>query len=208
MLTKRVAIIIVGIAALLGIVMGVGVIFLLLSSPGRSPAQPMSTVVIIHKVQTLAELVTVKYVMEQVIPYEPASDSDWAAVLDRFSIGKSKLVLLAHGEVRAGVDFSLLRTNDIAVSDHRIRIILPPARITDAHLVESRTQVLDWQQGLFRGFDKNLAQKARYEALIRIKDAARQGGIEREAAERARVQLTTFLRALGFEEVDVQVREE
>ena len=66
--------------------------------------------------------------------------------------------------------------------------------------------MLDWHTGLLRTFDKDLEQNARREALLQISRTARQAGIEREAGERARTQLTNLLKLLGFERVEIQFR--
>lgn len=206
MSSKRVAITLALIAGLLGLIGAVSLVVWFSSVlRGRQP-NPIPTAVIIQKVQALSQLVTVKYVMEQVVVYEPPAESSFDELLDKFGFGRSKLMLLAHAEVKAGIDFSRLTTNDIVVSQNKIVLTLPKPAILDNHLVESRTQVLDWKNGLLRGFDKNLEQKARMDALQRIRAAARQAGIENDAAQRAGTQLTSFLQALGFSEVVIQVR--
>ena len=74
---------------------------------------------------------------------------------------------------------------------------------TDVYLDEKRTQVLDRQTGLLRRFDKNLEKTARQYAVTEVQRAARLGGIEREANERAREQLGNLLKTLGYKEVEV-----
>jgi hypothetical protein len=59
---------------------------------------------------------------------------------------------------------------------------------------------------LFRSFDATLEKQARQYAWSEINRAARQGGIEREADQRAREQLTVLLKSLGYQEVQIQAR--
>jgi hypothetical protein len=108
--------------------------------------------------------------------------------------------------VKAGVDLSKLKPEDVDVAGGKIRVRLPAAYVTDGYLDENATQVLDRQTGLLRSFDRKLEQQARQEAQTQIRRAARQGNIEREANERAAHQLTLFLKTFGYKEVEVVPR--
>jgi hypothetical protein len=89
------------------------------------------------------------------------------------------------------------------VDGQRIRLRLPKARIVDAYLDESRTQVIERSTGLLRMFDKELETVARQNAVTDVRSAARQAGILDDAQERASLQLEILLRRLGFEEVEI-----
>jgi hypothetical protein len=167
----------------------------------RSGPAPLNTATIIQRIQHLAEMVTVKYVMEKVIVLE---DPKYLGGV--IPLGENRIILMAHGQVKAGVDFSRLTSEDVAVTGHKIVITLPHPVVTDAYLIEGQTQVLDYKTGLFTPFDKSLEQTARRYALTEITRAARQNGIEREAGEQARQQMTRLLQALGFAEVEVRMR--
>ena len=83
---------------------------------------------------------------------------------------------------------------------------LPPTRITDVYLDEKHTQVLERDTGFLRPFNKDLEQTARQNAVDDIGRSARAAGILKDADERARAQLTTFFRQLGFEQVEFRSR--
>jgi len=170
-------------------------------SKQRPAPNILNTASVVQQIQSLSELVTVKYVIEKVVSYD---DPKYFA--DLIPLGENKLILLGHGVVKAGVDLSRLKKEDVQATDKRIAIELPSATVTDAYLDEKHTQVLDRQTGLLRTFDKNLERTARQYALAEIQRAARQSGIEHEANERARTQLTAFLKTLGFAEVEVRTR--
>lgn len=194
---KRVAVIAVSAALLIaaGIFLAKLVPFLL----NRSAApRALNTATIIQQVQGLSQLVTVKYVLEKVVILE---DPKYVSLIP---IGENRIVLLAHGVVKAGVDLSLLKDGDIKISGQKITISLPRATLTDAYLVEKETQVIDQKTGLLRSFDKDLETTARRQALTDIQRTARQGDILKEADERARLQLTSLLRLLGFTEVEIK----
>ena len=162
-----------------------------------------NTATVVLQIQSLSELVTVKYVLEKVI----VAESPKTTTLENLLPGQDdRIVLLAHGIVKAGVDLSKLRPEDIMVTGEKIRVQLPPAYVTDGYLDENATQVLDRQTGLLRKSDRKLEQQARQEAQAQIQRAARQSNIEREANERAAQQLTLFLKTFGYKEVEVVPR--
>ena len=151
-----------------------------------------STATLLQQVQTLSQLVTVKYVIEKVVLLE---DVKW--------YGDNRVLLLAHGIVKAGVDLSRLQPGDLEVSGQRVVIRLSPAQITDVYLDDAETRIIERETGFLRAFDKNLEQTARQTAVDDIRRAARRSGILKDAEDRARDQLTGLFRQLGFEQVEV-----
>jgi hypothetical protein len=109
---------------------------------------------------------------------------------------------MAHGIVKAGIDLKELKTNDVEISGKKIRVTLPPSRITETYLDDNKTEVVDYKLGLLRAFDKNLEQDARRQAILDINRAAREAGILHDADDRARAQMESLLKLLGFEEVE------
>jgi hypothetical protein len=157
-----------------------------------------STSTVIRQVQTLADLVTVKYVVEKVVILDAPPQS----ALGQFVQGDNRVLMLAHGIVKAGIDLKHLAPGDVTISGRSIRIQLPPAQITDAYLDDSQTKVIDWKQGFLRSFDKDLEQTARQMAVDDIRRAARTDGILDEATQRAQLQLAVFFQKAGFEHVE------
>jgi len=150
-----------------------------------------NTATVVEQVQTLSDLVTVKYVLEKVVILE---DAKW--------YGESRVLLLAHGIVKAGIDLKRLKPDDVTISGKTISLRLPPPQITDAYLDDRQTRVIDWKTGLLRVFDKDLEATARQNAVDDIRRAARTDGILDEADKRARLELELFLRQAGFEQVE------
>lgn len=163
-----------------------------------SVPQEENTVAVVREIQTLSDLVTVKYVIEKVI----ILNSPPSSTLGQFVQGENRILLLAHGIVKAGIDLSKLKPDDVQVSGKTIRLHLPPPQITDAYLDEKQTKVIDWQRGFLRDFDKDLETTARQNAVDDINRAARADGILKEASDRAQMQLALFLNKAGFEQVE------
>jgi hypothetical protein len=159
--------------------------------PSGNAVKIYNTATLLKEVQALSELVTVKYVIEKVVVLE---DLKW--------YGENRVLLLAHGVVKGGVDLGRLKPDDITVTDRKISIKLPPAQVMDTYLDEKNTQVIERSTGLLRAFDKDLEQTARQNATDDIARAARGSGLKEEASQRARDQLKSLFLQLGFEEVE------
>ncbi len=176
---------------LLGLLLGGGLTRLL---SFKARVRFFDTPTVIQQIRTLSQLVTVKYTLEKVVVLEDVKWSEW--------FGTSRVLLVAHGVVNAGVDLGQLSAKDVHIAGKKISLVLPPARITDAYLDEKQTQVVERTTGLLRSFDRTLEQTARQTALDDIQRAARHNGILKDAEDRARVQLANLFHQLGFETVE------
>jgi Protein of unknown function (DUF4230) len=159
----------------------------------RSGLHEEDTATVVEQIQALSQLVTVKYVLEKVVVLK---DVKW--------YGENRVLLLAHGIVKAGIDLKRIKPEDVAISGKNISLRLPPPQITDAYLDEHRTRVIDYSTGLFRTPDPtlSLASTARQDAVDDIRRAARTDGILTDAIQRAQLELALFLRQAGFEKVE------
>lgn len=164
----------------------------------NSAPKILSTPVVLKQVQTLSELVTVKYVLEKIQAEQIPSEKLIGQVIG----SENRILLLAHGIVKAGIDLKKMKSADIQINEKKITVTLPPPQITDAYLDEKLTQVIDRKTGLLAPPDKNLEQTSRQHALDDIRRAARENGILNDAEERARDQLKNLFHQLGFSEVE------
>lgn len=165
-----------------------------LRGPATGPRMA-NTPVVLREVQGLHQLVTVKYVLEKVVILE---DVKW--------YGGNRLLLVAHGVAKAGVDLGRLTPADIEASGSRVRVRVPRAQLFDVYLDDRHTQVLERTTGLLREFDKDLEQDARRQAVDQIRLAARDAGILKDAEDRAKSQLEALFRRGGYESVEVEFR--
>jgi len=179
----------------LALALGIGIGFGLLAPRivGLSPPSPaiQSTAAVLKQVQDLSQLVSVKYVVEKVVVLE---DVKW--------YGESRVILVAHGVVKAGVDLSRIQIHDLKAASDKMIVRLPRPAVTDVYLDEQKTTVVERTTGVLRLFDKDLEQSARRQAIESISQAARTSGILKDAEDRVRVQLTFMFNQMGFKEVE------
>lgn len=180
-----------GIMALVALAFFLGMLAMWFRDRSSQTQQLVNTTTVVTQVQALSEVVTVKYVMEKVVILE---DPRW--------YGENRILLLAHGVVKAGIDLRDLGPDDIEITGRKVTITLPVERITDAYLDERRTHVIEHNTGLIRQFNKDLESNARRMAVADIRTAARSNGILTDARERAELLLKNLFLQLGFEEVE------
>ena len=162
-------------------------------------SQPTPTVIpdpltIIHEVRTLSRLETASYSVEKVITAESGQGPL------AFLIG-DQLILVAHGQVIAGVDLSQLTDDGIVVAgDGTVVVVLPAAEVFVATLDNDKSYVYDRDTGVV-GMNPSLETAARQAAEEEILKAALEAGILELADETAQSYVRGLILGLGFQEV-------
>ncbi len=139
----------------------------------------VSGAVLVEKLAGASDLTTAVYTMETVI--DQGLDRTLAGVV----IGRTKLLYVAHGEVRAGVDLARLRPDDVRVTGDTITIRLPPPEILDKKIDVEKSYVYDLDQSLLGPVDPDMQSRAERYALDKIVRGACEEGILAEANRRA-----------------------
>ena len=162
----------------------------------EEPAQTTTTPVVVEGIQDLNQLATVRW-KESVIITRESGGTD----LEQFLAGE-KVLLVATGNVEAGVDLALLGRDDVKVDGETVTIRLPEPEILSVSLDEQKTGVYDRDLGpLNLRPDDDLVEQARAAAVDRIEQAARDEDILDQAEQNAEDSIRAFVTALGFEEV-------
>lgn len=163
---------------------------------GRNTQIDVSQPTVVNKIQQLQRLETVVYTMDKIVSGEREN-----AVLPDFLAG-DRLLMLVHGEVVAGVDFTGLKSGDVVLTGKRVRLRLPNAQVFSTRVDNARTRVYSRQTGLLVPVDPNLESKVREEAERQLQQAALLDGILKTANLNARTTLMSLLQGLGFEQVE------
>jgi hypothetical protein len=162
----------------------------------EEPAQTTTGPVVVEGVQDLNRLATVRW-RESVIVTRESGGTE----LERFLAGE-KVLLVATGDVEAGVNLASLGRDDVKVNGETVTISLPEPEILSVSLDEQKTGVYDRDFGpLNLHPDDDLVEQARAAAVDRIEQAARDEDILDQAEQNAEDSIRAFVRTLGFEEV-------
>ncbi len=184
-------------------VAGVGGAFLLGSRTHPPPAaaatvRPTPTVVL--AVRDLSRLEGASYHMEKVIELTDEQTRAFGLVH-----AKDAILLVAVGDVVAGVDLSKLSDADVQVdaATHAVRLRLPAPEVFSSALDEKQTHVYQRSTDVLAERNEALEGMAREEAEKDIRQGAVDAGILGQARTSAERTVRGLLRSLGFARVDV-----
>ena len=157
--------------------------------------------VLLTQIRGVSELTTAVFMMEAVVP--TSADRKLGEVV----VATTKLLYIAQGEVRAGIDLSRLTPENITVENDGIEIKLPPPEILDRKIDVDRSQVYDYDRG-FLGLGPDVAPQlqtlAQQETLAKIVTNACARGILKEANERSKIALTQLLTTAGYQKIEIK----
>ncbi len=166
-----------------------------------STPTPTPTPIIVNpKIQALGRLEAAQYIMQTVVDLEREPGNVWQQFF-----GNDKLLLVAEGQVVVGFDLTKVEENDIVVDGDTVHLTLPPPEILYTGVDEDKTYVYERETGLFVPPDPALETDARRVAQKSILNWALEHDAFGKAEEFGILYMESFLRSLGFTEVDVEV---
>jgi hypothetical protein len=169
---------------------------LLSAVAGRTLTIDVSQPTVVDRIQRLQRLETVVYTMDKLV-----TGAKENPLLPDFLTG-DRLLLMVHGEVVAGIDFSNLKPDGVRVDGKQVHLHLPAAQIFTVRLDSTKTRVYSRQTGLLVPTDPNLETQVRQEAERQMQEAALADGILRNAQQNAASTISSLLLGLGFEKID------
>ncbi|MGA2651189.1 MAG: DUF4230 domain-containing protein [Terracidiphilus sp.] len=165
---------------------------------GRATTIDTSSPSVVEKIRQLSRLESVVYSLDKIVEGERKS-----AYIPDFLVG-DKLILVAHGDVIAGVDLQQLKPADVSVNGDAVHVHLPAAQVFTTRIDNGQTKVYSRITGLLVNPDINLESQVRQAAEQQMTQAALDDGILSKASTNARAAVTALLYGLGFHKVDVE----
>ena len=176
---------------------------LLFGPPPTEEPQVDIRALVVRKIRGASELTTAVFTMEAVVP------SSRDRVLGRFVIGKTTLLYIAYGEVRAGIDLEKISDKDITYKNDTLYVRLPPPRILDSKIDVHRSSAYDYDRG-FLGLGPDVAPElqdlSQEKALEKIVAAACSEDILQTANNRAKLVVEQLVNHAGYETVAVETQ--
>jgi hypothetical protein len=151
-------------------------------------------ITVVREVNSLSRLETIQYSVEKVVTAETGQAFLGVLFGDR-------LLLVAHGEVIAGVDLAKFSEDDIYIENGLLFVRLPEPEIFVATLDNDKSYIYDRQIGFLRRGNTDLETAARQAAEVEIERAAINDGILEQAERNAEEFLRRLFEQMGFPEV-------
>ena len=163
---------------------------------GRSLSIDVSQPTVVDRIQRLQRLETVVYTVDKIV-----TGAKENPIFPDFLAG-DRLLMLVHGEVVAGIDFTDLKPGDVRLNGKQIQLHLPAPQVFRTRIDSAKTRVYSRQTGLLVPTDPNLETQVRQEAERQLQEAAMADGILRTAQQNAASTIRSLLQGLGFEKID------
>jgi Protein of unknown function (DUF4230) len=158
---------------------------------------------VVQQVRNASELTTAVYVTETVVP------TSRDRTIGGYVVGTTTLLYVAYGEVRAGVDLSALRPEDVQVNGNAITLRLPPPKILDSKIDVNRSKVYDYDRG-FMGLGPDVAPElqelAQRTTLEKVTESACTGGVLQQANDHAKLAIAQLLSTAGYSQLTVETQ--
>jgi hypothetical protein len=122
------------------------------------------------------------------------------------ALAGDELTLYSAGDVIAGVDLSLLKSEDVyREADGAVVVHLPPPQVLVSRIDNRATHVIDRRTGVFRRADVGMEGRARQYAEQNIRNEALRKGILPLAQKNAEGRIAGLLHTLGAAKVRFDV---
>jgi hypothetical protein len=146
---------------------------------------------VVQKVEAVGKLSLVKMTIQDVVEYTQVRQ--W--------LPDASALLIAYGEVEAGIDLTKLKDGDIKVSDNEITAFLPAPEITSFKVNHEKSKVYDTRNNFFSG--AQIVDAAYAKAETQIHNSALSSGILQTAQENAVKFFTPFFQSMGFTKINL-----
>lgn len=160
--------------------------------------RPTSDVVV--SIRDLARLESAEYHIERVVDLRDRQERLFGLVQ-----AEDAILLVAAGDVTAGVDLTRMRDGDVVVDveARTARITLPAPEVLSTRLDSERTYVHARETDVMARRSEDLETRARQEAERTLEDAALEAGILGRARTNAEETVRLLVRALGYQRVQI-----
>lgn len=147
------------------------------------------TIPTVDRVNRLSTLTTTRYNYANIV----TTEIDMPQVLR--ALYGDRLVMIAVGHIQAGVDLSALGPEALVYDEaaRTLTLQLPPPRLQECFLDESKTQIVERATGLFAQPATSLDLESRRYALRQFRNMALEDGILAETNENAVLVVRDFL---------------
>jgi hypothetical protein len=155
---------------------------------------------VVMAVRDIAHLDTTSFHIEKVVEVTDAQSRLWGLVE-----AKDALLLVAVGDVVAGVDLAKIHDEDVSVDSatRTVHVRLPAAEVTSSTLDELATHVYKRSTDVLARRNERLEGDAHRDAEEQMRKAAIEAGILDRARTGAERTLQTLLRSLGYDRVEL-----
>jgi hypothetical protein len=159
-------------------------------------AKPERPKPVLHSLQQIGKLATAEYVITRIV--KAADNQTW------YKIGDRKILISCTATVKAGIDFTQLKPQQVNQEKEKVSVQLPPPQIISLSIPPEGIKVAYTDVGVFRDpFSSSEINAIMKTAERQVRRQVTGLDIAATARTNASAFVTRFLTAAGFNEVYV-----
>jgi hypothetical protein len=149
------------------------------------------------QLKELSELATVEYTITKII--KASDDQTW------YKLGERKILMSCQAGIKAGIDLSKIKAEDISIDGEEISLKLPHATILSLNIRPEDIRTEYQEVGILRSdFTAAERNQLMLQGETQIRNSIESTGILRTAESNASLFIGQFLRQLGYKKVEIR----
>ena len=151
----------------------------------------------VFAIREMSELATVEYLVTKII--RASDDKTW------YKIGERKILMSCEASIKAGIDLSGIREENIRIDGKSISLVLPRAHLVSINIKPENIKVEYEETGLFRS-DFSAAERDQLMAQgeAQISKSVDSLGVLQTAETNASLFVSNYLKKLGYERINIR----
>ena len=151
----------------------------------------------VFALREMSELATVEYMVTKIIR---ASDNQtW------YKIGDRKILMSCEASVKAGIDMSAIKEENISIDGKSISLVLPKAHLISVNIKPENIKVEYQETGLFRSnFTAAERDQLMAQGEAQIKRSVDSLGVIQTAETNASLFISNYLKQLGYNRIHIR----
>ena len=174
--------------------------------PQSAELKAAESALLLQKIQHIQELTTTVYQIDKIV--STSADRTFG---ENWTIATTKLLYLAKGEVKAGIDLQQLTLENITINQDKIAIAIPQAEILDSKIDVGKSKVYHYERG-FLNLGPDIAPQlqtfAQQKTLAQMVDTACSEGILNQANEQAKIAIYNLVTLTNEKKVEITFQAE
>ena len=151
----------------------------------------------VFALREMNELATVEYIVTRII--RASDDQTW------YKIGDRKILMSCEASVKAGIDMSAIREENISIEGKSISLVLPRAHLVSINIKPEDIKVEYEETGIFRdNFSSAERDQLMAQGEAQIRRSVDSLGVLQTAETNASIFVSNYLKQLGYDRIQIR----
>lgn len=151
----------------------------------------------VFALREMSELATVEYIVTKII--RASDDKTW------YKVGDRKILMSCEASVKAGIDMSAIREENISIEGKSISLVLPKAHLVSINIRPEDVKVEYEETGIFRdNFSSAERDQLMTQGEKQIRNSVDSLGVLQTAETNASLFVSNYLKQLGYDRIHIR----